>query len=339
MLRQRKKINYIEQVEKCEKYEKCDEKTNDKLIANDEKTNEQNNIYDDELFQKYNKLSFDTLIISCAGVNIIKILGMLQKFYEDKKIDDIMYYSGCSAGAITTLMLIINFSPKDVLNYLLKIDYKTLFHNISLQTILSGKCILSNDVLIKHIDDIVLYKLGFIPTMVELFELTKKKWTVATFNYTDYKMEYIDYKTHPQILCTHVAAASSCIPILFSPVIINNKNYIDGGVFDTFPIKNHLKHYEHSNILGIIIGDSFNSDDHRQSRETPNTIQLLLDVLYIRKRYKEIKFMELNKKENILIFTQYVYPGSGVNFTMDQTDKLRGFLESYNKMKRTLTKI
>jgi predicted patatin/cPLA2 family phospholipase len=32
-------------------------------------------------------------------------------------------------------------------------------------------------------------------------------------------------------------------------VIINNKNYIDGGVFDTFPIKNHLKYHEHSNIL------------------------------------------------------------------------------------------
>jgi predicted acylesterase/phospholipase RssA len=334
MLRQRKKVNSIEEIKKCENNNENKHENKESKIESKE-----NELFNEEMFQKYSKLLFDSLIISCAGVNIIKILGMLQKFYEDKKLDDIIYYSGCSAGSISTLMLIINFTPKDILNYLLKIDYKTLFHNISLQTILSGKCILSNDILIKHLDDVVLHKLGFIPTMVELYELTKKKWTVATFNYTDYKLEYIDYKTHPQALCTHVAAASSCIPILFSPVMINNKNYIDGGVFDTFPIKNHLKHHEESNILGIIIGDNFNSDEHRHKRETPNTIQLLLDVLYIRKRYKEIKFMELNKKENICIFTHCADPGSGVNFTMDETDKLRGFLESYNHMKKTLTKL
>jgi len=334
MLRQRKKVNSVQEVEKCEN----NNDKNDKLEIKENKESKEKELYNHEIFQKYSQLTFDSLIVSCAGVNIIKILGMLQKFYEDKKLDDIVYYSGCSAGAMSTLMLIIDFSPKDVLNYLLEIDYKTLFHNINLQTILSGKCILSNDVLIKHLDDIVIHKLGFIPTMIELFELTKKKWTVATFNYTDYKLEYIDYKTHPQTLCTHVAAASSCIPILFSPVIINNKNYIDGGVFDTFPIKNHLKHHEHSNILGIIIGDDFNSDDHRHKRETPNTIQLLLDVLYIRKRYKEIKFMKLNDKENVCIFSQNASPGSGVNFAMDKSDKLRGFLESYNQMKKTLTK-
>jgi len=307
-------------------------------IVEEEKQVKKEELFNEVLYQKYNKNSFDSLVISCAGVNIIKILGMLQKFYEDKKLDDITYYSGCSAGAITTLLLVMNFTPREVLNYLLKIDYKTIFNDINLQTILSGKCILSNEILIKYLDDMVLQKLGFIPTMIELYELTKKNWVAVSFNYTDYKVEHIDHKTHPQVLCTHVAAASSCIPILFSPVIINNKNYIDGGVYDTFPIKHHLKTKEQSNILGIIIGDDFNSDDHRQKRETPNTIQLLLDVLYIRKRHKERKILEMNSKENICIFLQKAEPGSGVNFAMDETDKLRGFVMSYNEIKRKLTK-
>jgi hypothetical protein len=48
--------------------------------------------------------------------------------------------------------------------------------------------------------------------------------------------------------------------------------------------------------------------------------------------------MKLNDKENICIFSQNASPGSGVNFAMDKSDKLRGFLESYNQMKKTLTK-
>jgi len=273
-------------------------------------------------------------VISCGGVNIIKIIGMLQKFQEDKKLNDIQYYAGSSAGSISTLLLLVNITPKEMLTRLLKIDYKTLFHNINLQTILSGKCILPNDILIKHIEDIIRDKIGFIPTMIELFELTKKKWTVAAFNYTDYNIEYIDYKSHPHVPCSHVAAASSAIPILFTPVQINGKNYIDGGVFDTFPIKQHLKFHEHSKVLGIIIGDDFNSEELREKREGVNTIQLLIDVLYINKRKRENKYLQYNSKDNICIFKQNCDPSSNFDFSMDETDKLRGFLESYNCIKK-----
>jgi predicted acylesterase/phospholipase RssA len=334
MLRQRKKEN------KCEQNREPiqpDTKEVSNIITeeqtNDKKPDEK---LDPGFIQRYNTTQFDSLVISCGGVNIIKIIGMLQKFHEDKKLDDILYYVGCSAGSIATLLLLINITPRDMLNRLLKIDYKTLFHNINLQTILSGKCILPNEILMKHIEDIIQDKLGFIPTMIELFELTKKKWTVATFNYTDYHIEYIDYKTHPHVLCSHVAAASSAIPILFTPVQINNKNYIDGGVLDTFPIKQHLNTHEHSKVLGIIIGDDFNSDEFRHKRETANTIQLLIDVLYINKRKRENKYMQYNSKDNICIFKQNCEPASGVNFSMDETDKLRGFLESYNFMKKML---
>ena len=300
---------------------------------NDEKLMEK---IDTNFLHKYNTTNFNSLVISCGGVNIIKIIGMLQKFQEDKKLDDIQYYAGCSAGSISTLLLLINITPKEILNRLLKIDYKTLFHNINLQTILSGKCILPNEILIKYIEDVIYDKLGFIPTMIELFELTKKKWTVAAFNYTDYHIEYIDYKSHPHVLCSHVAAASSAIPILFTPVQINGKNYIDGGVFDTFPIKQHLKFHEHSKVLGIIIGDDFNSEELREKREGVNTIQLLIDVLYINKRKRENKYLQYNSKDNICIFKQNCDPASGFNFSMDETDKLRGFLESYNFIKKLL---
>lgn len=327
MLRQRKK-----------------EKTNDDILEEENKTQniikplQINNIYNEKLSKKYSESKFDSLVISCGGVNINKIVGIAQKFYEDKKLEDVIYYSGTSAGAIVTLLLIINYTPKEILNYLLKIDYKEIFRNINLQKLIESNSILPNNILINHISEMVQEKLGFIPTMIELHELTKKTWSVATFNYTDYKIEYIDYKTHPDILCTHVGAASACIPILFSPVLINDKKYIDGGVVDSFPVKNHLKNHNSSNILGIIMNDDYNSDVYRERRESPTTMQLIFDILYINKRKKEDKIIKMNDQENICIFNCYSEPGSGLNFSMDEIDKLRGFLESYNFIKKIVTK-
>jgi predicted acylesterase/phospholipase RssA len=333
MLRQRKKEN--QQDTKHDTIIEIEKKDQSALL---DISNQSICLYDENLSRKYYTVNFNSLVISCGGVNINKIIGITQKFYEDKKLDDIHYYEGCSAGSIVTLLLVCNYTPKEILNYILKVDYKTIFKNINLQTILSGNCILSNDILIDHISEMVKAKLGFIPTMIELYELTKKEWTAVAFNYTDYMIEYINYKTHPDVLCTHVASASSCIPILFSPVRINNKNYIDGGVYDTFPIKHHLKCHNNSNLLGIIMNDNYHSDENKQKRDTPTTKQLLHDILYITKRRKEGKQLKLNKEENICIISLDSSPGSGMNFSMDDVEKLRGYLEAYNFTKKLLTK-
>ena len=49
-------------------------------------------------------------------------------------------------------------------------------------------------------------------------------------------------------LFTHVCASSS-VPILFEPVIINNKHFVDGGLFNNLPVDPLLNNYD--TIIGV----------------------------------------------------------------------------------------
>jgi len=53
--------------------------------------------------------------------------------------------------------------------------------------------------------------------------------------------------------------ASASIPVLFKPVIINNSNYVDGGVLDNLPIKPIEKE------CGFIIGSFVNPTGYEKN--------------------------------------------------------------------------
>ena len=61
----------INQDNKMFSYRVLEESNNDKKLMEQIDTN---------LIHKYNTTDFNSLVISCGGVNIIKIIGMLQKF-------------------------------------------------------------------------------------------------------------------------------------------------------------------------------------------------------------------------------------------------------------------
>ncbi len=53
-------------------------------------------------------------------------------------------------------------------------------------------------------------------------------------------------------LFTHVCA-SSCVPIIFEPVIINNQHYIDGGLFNNLPVDPLINNYH--TVIGVHVNN------------------------------------------------------------------------------------
>ncbi len=56
-------------------------------------------------------------------------------------------------------------------------------------------------------------------------------------------------------------AASASIPVLFQPVVINGSHYIDGGLYNNFPVEPLLKK-RYDNILGIHINNTRQPDEY-----------------------------------------------------------------------------
>jgi predicted acylesterase/phospholipase RssA len=76
----------------------------------------------------------------------------------------------------------------------------------------------------------------------------------------------ISYKTHPNWQVVDALYSSSTIPIIFSPIIQNDKCYIDGGFFNNYPVRKCLENNmdNKDSILGISIGQSLEHDQDNQ---------------------------------------------------------------------------
>ena len=156
------------------------------------------------------------VVLSGGGAKGFAHLGLLQVLEEKGLKPDIIAAS--SAGAIAGALYADGYSVQEMLN---------LFKNTGFMDFVSPK--LNANSLFKS--DNLMKKLK---TMLhsKTFEELSIPLLISTSNITCGKVEYF----HSGILLDKVIASSS-IPILFNPILINGNYYIDGGLFDNFPVE------------------------------------------------------------------------------------------------------
>ncbi len=292
---------------------------------------------DEQTKNKIKILNFDSLVLSAAGTNIFKTIAVLDYLHKNNKLQNINKFIGCSAGAILSLFLILDLTPFDIFEKLCQIQFEPLWARTNLSTLYTHSSLLSSNILIKIIQDIIIEKIGFDVSLAELFELTKKILIITVFNYSDYKIEYITHETHPHISCAEIVAASCAIPFVFSKLKIGNHFYIDGGVFDNFPLTYFLKKYPNSCIMAIVLQDDFFTKEQIEKRNNSSPLSYLIDIACIPNRLNTIKKIQKNKdKENICIITINSNPGDGLKFNMSYTDKCIIFSKTLKQFKKSL---
>lgn len=151
-----------------------------------------------------------------GGARGIAHIGVLQALLENGISPQIV--SGSSAGAIVGLFYSAGFSPAEIMDVVKK---SSLFKIFGFGIGTSGLSDLSY--LEKLITENIPHnQLSQLPI----------SFYVSVSNITDGCCEYLN-----DGLISEVVVASCSIPLVFKPVKLNNKTYIDGGFFDNLPIK------------------------------------------------------------------------------------------------------
>jgi predicted acylesterase/phospholipase RssA len=89
-------------------------------------------------------------------------------------------------------------------------------------------------------------------TLKEYYEITKIELHYFATNINSFECVDISYKTHPDWKLIHAIYTSCSLPILFSPLVENEKCYSDGGFFANYPIEYCINNGAKANeILGI----------------------------------------------------------------------------------------
>jgi hypothetical protein len=198
------------------------------------------------------------LVISGGGPSLLQYLSGIQNLNKHNIIDltKIESIYGTSAGAIVGTLLGLKFEDWDIINdYVIKRPWQELFH-MKINYIFDAyknRGIYGKKIVEKIFKPLLSAKdLPLNINLRDFYEYSKIELHFYTFEINQFITEDISYLTHPDLELLDAILMSCAIPILLSPVIKENKCYIDGGVCVNYPLKYCIDQGRNENeILGF----------------------------------------------------------------------------------------
>ncbi len=155
------------------------------------------------------------LVLSGGGARGFAHLGLMQALNDAGIFPDVI--SGTSAGALAGVLYADGYAPREILHLMnpgSRLDF--------MRPALPREGLLQIGGIIKILKSSLRAK---------TFEELKIPLYVAA---TDLNNGRAEYFSRGNLIDPVIASAS--IPVLFQPVLINNRHYVDGGVLDNLPV-------------------------------------------------------------------------------------------------------
>jgi NTE family protein len=198
--------------------------------------------------------NIDTLVLSGGGVKGLYYIGILKKLEDLNILKNINKFAGTSIGAFFAALISINFSSKDLIDFILlfnlskikKIKTSNFFSFFGIDDGNNLEIILENMFETKGHNKNSTFK--------ELYEKTKKELIISGVCINEKKCHYFSYKNTPNMSVIKAIRISTSIPIYFTPVLYDSKLWVDGAIIDNYPI--HLFKHRLNKTLGIYLNEN-----------------------------------------------------------------------------------
>lgn len=259
------------------------------------------------------------IAISSGGVKGSCFAGALQYLYENKKLEHVEHYIGCSSGALLILLMLCGISPKEIVSEF--IDFKINNWNDMFSESCNGFFLGDSDLRNRFEKLVGSTKLGDLKTKV----------TIVTVSLSTLDVLYIDNENMPDMKVLEACMMTSRVPFIFgpyyfkgSPKHLQTGPYLDGAICDPFPIHLLPKTDE---TLGIC---SNTDDDNTEMYENEYSIGKMFHILVkivrkkLQKTYDRLSYNVINLK---------IEGGSNL-FTNSPDIRIQLYLEGYNQAKK-----
>jgi NTE family protein len=246
---------------------------------------------------------YDTIVISGGSTSGICLLGQLFRLNLD--YTKIRNFSGTSIGAVISFLLCIGYSPFEILTQIK--NNLPVFRQVfglkptNIMLMVTHKSLYSIKLIKEMINQMIIAKLGFIPTFGQL----NKNFLCCSFNYCKMRVEYFSTISTPDMDTSTALLLSCAIPFVFEPVLYNKDIYIDGGIIDNFPVKKTDDVFNCVSILGLVCTKVkqkkdkmvWNFDDILSilfcNSKYNSTLNLPLDKLKIKQVHSNVAFYDM----------------------------------------------
>lgn len=188
------------------------------------------------------------LVISGGGINGFAYYGVLRASHNDGfwDIKNIKSIYATSVGAIfgTVMSFLPLFDWDTIDNYVINRPWNQLFHfhlDGIIQSI-QNRGIFDRSVIERMFLpflEAISYKteqpVGLDVTLAEWFDLTHIDLCFVTTELTQFQLNVISHKTRPSWRLIDAVYASCALPVLFQPLEMDGKLYMDGGLLNNYP--------------------------------------------------------------------------------------------------------
>jgi NTE family protein len=275
------------------------------------------------------------LVISGGGPIMIQILSAIQElerkeYFNRKNIESIY---GTSAGAIVAVLISLGFDWQTINDYIIKRPWHDVFP-IKVQNIFdsySKKGIFDNKTIEKCFKPLFDAKdISLNITMKEFFELTNIDIHMCTFEVNEYKAKDVSHETFPNLPLLTAIQMTCALPVLITPVFMDNKCFIDGGVSCNYPLCFCI---DSGKISDEILGfkNSYENENESNIGEKSTLLDYLLNFLF-----KSLNYIHNNNVQPT-INNEIVFDSSHLSFDIlkNALSKMEVRRELFEKGKKT----
>jgi predicted acylesterase/phospholipase RssA len=201
------------------------------------------------LYKEQQILMLKNIVFSGGGFYGLMMIGCLRALEERNMLQYIHTIAGCSAGSLLALGLAIGLTSKELAAF----AREKLCGNDAIppndhsdETILSFDRLVSivdtygvsdGEMVIRFARELLMEKLRVEDIdFIELAKRTGKNVVIVGTNVTQGRSEFFCMDKTPHMSVVTAVRISCSLPLLFTPVTMNGDLYIDGGLFNNFPI-------------------------------------------------------------------------------------------------------
>lgn len=243
--------------------------------------------------------NFSSLVIAGGATKAISAIGVLRFLEEHDMVSPIKNLVGTSAGAVFCTFIALGYTSAEITDFFItnfchdesitRMNLDEIFACFSTFGLNNG----AN--LNMFFERMIVGKLGAAKKNITFIELAKhcgKNLVICVANLTKEQQEFWSVDTTPNTDIITALRASCAIPIVFTPVIVGDYTYVDGGLYDNFPV-DYFKSKTMRDILGVnIISKGY--------QKTGNFMEYIKFIICSVMNKLSSKMIEDNKDDNMI---------------------------------------
>jgi predicted acylesterase/phospholipase RssA len=289
------------------------------------------------IFVKVELMSFKSVVIAGGALKVISAIGCLQYLYEKKCYDKIINYVGTSAGALISFFAVLGYTPTAMIEFIkthLYTDDISQFNIEEAFNMFESYGLSSGESINKFTREILRSKMGVEDiSFIDLAKKTGKNLVVCVSNLSKERCEFLGVDTEPDMSVLLAIRISCSLPLIFAPITYKDDIYLDGVMYNNFPI-DYFKGSTLRDIFGInIMNPSY--------QKTGNLFEYLTFIIYtLLEKSQQYKQYASDHEKNIVTINMedpdwFSIMDLKITFPKESIDAY--FLQGYNAACEQLT--